>query len=933
MKILISIAVVGVMLFAGLAVVAPSLVKKVDAPQTVNAAAVGPREVTTKISNMFESYLKSSNYADRGKHTNTLGVNGWWYDRNAYYPDIVIRDKYPFTFLYDYYSANIPAAIKDPRMGYGIYTMYRMSMDAKNLTTIATGANMDPVFIPILNPSGLALDGGTVSWNFFCTYLTAQETLDITAGTHYANTYYGVPAGAVKFAGADYNDGWWNDFQITVTFNKAAAIKFLNLPGAGNLLTEFNTANAAGAINAAWAAEWLNDGCAGGKYNIYCTYDYQLNSGSNDMWLTGVTGNTNSLTIKGWGHAWGYEILMMRYLEGAAKVMANNQAYAENFYLNGTATSTYTNLQVRADAFYHMLAWKDPNFWTASWSLDTVHSDACPNTLANPASSWASRYQRYGATSSFHPSKLEWSPGTVNYGTRVMYWQPPLGYNLTAGEKLIVSLGNQPTIGYKPYKGTSDVISTAKAAEVTAQSYWGELVLGNCYPALISGKYDHATKTITMVGPLTLNADPQENPTYKYLNESGSPSFIFNVAKVSHYELAMVNAGPYVRGADVPIKVTAKNLSQAVVEDWNGTVDMSGGGLVFGSASHTFLPAEKGVWLTTVKAAAAGTYTMTATDRDYKWDVIDSLAVTFEEPSDEVGLLRVTTNPAVPSMIYIDGNWASPWGLNWVKLPVGQHTLSFSDVPGFVTPADATVAIAAGQTTEYVAQFVACGSLRVITSPAVPSTIYVNQVPRNDWGIWVDVPAGTYTVSFGAVKDYATPASQTVTLTAGGYQEVTGVFTSSPGSPAPDPATYGMLRLTTNPALPSMIYIDGNWASPWGLNWVKLSPGTHTLSWSDVPAWITPASEQFTITAGQTTTIDKAWTPCGSLRVITSPAVPSTVYVNGIPRNDWGLWADVPAGTYTVTFGDVAGYVTPAGQTVTLTAGGYQEVTGVFVPG
>jgi hypothetical protein len=779
MRVLIAIAVVGVMLLAGLAIVGPSLVKKVDAPQTVSAAAVGPREVTYKVSNMFESYLKPTDPAKLGKHGMTLGVNSWWYDRNALgsYPDTVVRDKYPFTFLYDYYSANIPASIKDPRMGYGIYTMYRLSMDAKNLTTISTGANMDPVFIPILNPSGLALDGGTVSWNFYVTYLTVAECAAITAGTHYANTYYGVPAGAVTFGGADANDGWWNDFQGTVTFNKAAAKKFLNLPATSNLLTEFNTANAAGAVNAAWASEWLNDGCAGGKFNIYATYDYQLNSGTNDMWITGVSGNTNTLTVKMWGHAWGYEILMMRYLEGAAKVMTNNQAYAENFYLNGTATSTYTDLQVRADAFYHMLAWKDPNFWTASWSLDTVHTDACVNTLTNPASSWASRYQKYGSTTSIKPAKMEWSPGTVNYGTRVMYWQPPLGYNLTAGEKLVISLGNQPTIGYKPYKGVSDVINTAKAAEVTANSYWGELVLGSCYPALVAGNYNHATKTITLVGPLTLNADPQENPTYKYLNESGSPSFIFNVAKVSNYELEMVEAGPYVAGVDYHVKVTAKNLTGVLVQDWNGTVDMSGSGLVFGSASHTYAPAELGVWQTTVKASSAGTKTITATDRNYKWDVIDNLAVTFDPPGNEVGLLRVTSNPAVPSMIYIDGNWASPWGLNWVKLSPGTHTLSWSDVPAWITPANEQFTITAGQTTTIDKAWVHCGSLRVITSPAVPSTIYVNGIPRNDWGLWADVPAGTYTVTFGDVAGYVTPVGQTVTLTAGGYQEVTGVFT------------------------------------------------------------------------------------------------------------------------------------------------------------
>jgi hypothetical protein len=141
-----------------------------------------------------------------------------------------------------------------------------------------------------------------------------------------------------------------------------------------------------------------------------------------------------------------------------------------------------------------------------------------------------------------------------------------------------------------------------------------------------------------------------------------------------------------------------------------------------------------------------------------------------------------------------------------------------------------------------------------------------------------------------------------------------------------------MLRLTTTPAVPSMINVDGYWMSPWGLNWVKLEPGTHSLAYSDVPGFVTPAPTTFDIVAGTTTTIDATFVSCGSLRVITDPAVPSTIYVDDIPRNDWGMWADIPAGTYTVSFGEVPGYVTPVPQTVTVTSGLYTEVTGVFVP-
>jgi len=290
------------------------------------------------------------------------------------------------------------------------------------------------------------------------------------------------------------------------------------------------------------------------------------------------------------------------------------------------------------------------------------------------------------------------------------------------------------------------------------------------------------------------------------------------------------------------------------------------------------------------------------------------------------GMLRAVTNPAVPGMIYIDGQWMSRWGLDWVKLSPGEYTLSFGDVLGLVTPEPQMITIVAGEITYAQGDYVAMGSLRVITEPAVPSTIYVDGIPRNDWGFWNYVPAGTYTVSFGAVADMATPSPQTVTVTEGGFQQVTGTFISSPGAPGPDPASYGMLRLTSSPAVP----LDGEWMSHWGLDWVKLAPGEYTLSFSDVFGALTPAPETITITAGMTTTYEAVFDLAGTLRVMTSPPVPSTVYVDGIPRNDWGLWVDVPVGTYVISFGDVEGLTTPEPQTVTVTAGGYTEVTGVF---
>jgi hypothetical protein len=145
-----------------------------------------------------------------------------------------------------------------------------------------------------------------------------------------------------------------------------------------------------------------------------------------------------------------------------------------------------------------------------------------------------------------------------------------------------------------------------------------------------------------------------------------------------------------------------------------------------------------------------------------------------QPPTDSYGMLRVTTN--APSQILVDGIPRDTWGLNWVKLPPGEYTVSFTDVGGFSTPTSRLVTVTEGVTTETAGAFVVRGWLRVTTSPPVPSTISVDGVPRNDWGIWTDLPVGDYEVCFGDVEGFTTPECQLATLTAGNTTIVTGTF-------------------------------------------------------------------------------------------------------------------------------------------------------------
>ncbi|OGS42871.1 MAG: hypothetical protein A3K67_05355 [Euryarchaeota archaeon RBG_16_62_10] len=904
------------------------LEEKMNAAETSATTAVSPREVSLTMSNMFEIYVKDQNGSSMGRWSDTMGLNGWWPLRQSNYGEWMARGTYPFVLCYDPYSTQTSP---DLDMGNSITSWYRLYVDAKNITEIGTDIGKDPLFVPVMgNPSQA---GGWVNLSWYSTYLETWELTSIRAGTHYANSYYGVPtAGTTPRASAD--DGYWHELQGKMSFTRAAAKKFLGLPGTGNLKTEYNASKAT--IESNWLDNWLDEG--GGIYDIYTAYDYSddirvLVTKLDPDWYGR---DPETLHLRIYSISWGNEVLLMRYME-AANVLKNWQGWPDDWYLNVTVGPSMGKVVSRAVIGYHMYAVKDSLNTIGAWALEASHIDWAGNTQIHQG--YQSPYNAYDPdqTATTHVS---WAPLTVKYGLPVSYIVPPLQWNLTAGEKIVIKLPSESKsiIGYKPVRSTSDTLGAAKMAELATNSYWGELVMGNGYPSSgptnLKNYYNAVTKTITLAGPVSFPLN--RNPAFPTILDTGAPMFVLDVAKVSSYQLAIVGeSAPYDlnAGQEYTLRVTAKNATGATVTDWNGTSSLSStdSSAVFGQVTHNWVVGDAGDYETTVAFNAEGSWSVSATDASFSMDVGGSIDVTVSGgPQPTYGLLRVTTNPAVPTMISIDGVWASPWGLNWVKLDPGTYTLSFSDVPGFVTPADVEVTIVAGETTNYMATFVPCGSLRVITSPAVPSTIYVNGIPRNDWGFWVDVPAGTYTVSFGAVANYNTPAPQTVTVTSGGYAEVTGVFTSNPGAPGPDPATYGLLRVTTNPAVPSMIYINGVWASPWGLNWVKLAPGTYTLTFSDVPGFVTPADVEVTIVAGETTNYMATFVPCGSLRVITSPAVPSTIYVNGIPRNDWGFWVDVPAGTYTVSFGAVANYNTPAPQTVTVTSGGYAEVTGVF---
>jgi len=317
---------------------------------------------------------------------------------------------------------------------------------------------------------------------------------------------------------------------------------------------------------------------------------------------------------------------------------------------------------------------------------------------------------------------------------------------------------------------------------------------------------------------------------------------------------------------------------------------------------------------------------LTATDARGAESRSDAIAIVSEP-----GLLRVTTDPPVPGTIAVDGIARDEWGLNWAKIAPGSHRVSFGNVYGFGTPPLVVVVTGAGAVTEVAGRYEPWGILRVTTDPAVPAAIYVNGVPRNDWGVWMAVPSGTYFISFGQVAGYDPAAPRTVAIAPGQSVHVVGQYTANPIATGPDPATFGLLRVTTDPPVPATILVNGIPRDDWGLNWVKVAPGTYTISFSGVPGFTEPPDATVLVEAGRTTEHRGNFVVHGTLRVTTNPAVPATIFVNGVPRNDWGMWQSMEPGTYKVSFGSVPGYTTPPTRLVTVSSRAETHVIGEFL--
>jgi len=152
----------------------------------------------------------------------------------------------------------------------------------------------------------------------------------------------------------------------------------------------------------------------------------------------------------------------------------------------------------------------------------------------------------------------------------------------------------------------------------------------------------------------------------------------------------------------------------------------------------------------------------------------------------------------------------------------------------------------------------------------VSGSIYVDGTRVGSGVVSIPVLPGQYTISFGAVSGYTTPAPQTVTVATGETKSATGVYT-------PTVPTNATLQISTSPVA-GPIFVDGSGVGT-GSAEVEVPAGQHTVSFGNVEGYDLPDIQVFTVAAGETRTVTGYYSPTAATAGTPDQHLPVASYI------------------------------------------------------
>ncbi|MCF7837926.1 MAG: carboxypeptidase regulatory-like domain-containing protein, partial [Candidatus Marinimicrobia bacterium] len=198
-----------------------------------------------------------------------------------------------------------------------------------------------------------------------------------------------------------------------------------------------------------------------------------------------------------------------------------------------------------------------------------------------------------------------------------------------------------------------------------------------------------------------------------------------------------------------------------------------------------------------------------------------------------------------------------------------------------------------------------------------------------------NIPVANYTLEFRSVSGWDRPGNRTVGIIANACRMETATYTRQQGSlrvtiePSGARSAGAQWRLTSGP--------DTGWKNSGAILTVPLS--AYTLEYRNISGWDRPSSTSVSIQANQTISRTGTYTqPVANLGVTINPSGARSAgaqwRVTTGPDTGWktsGTILTLPAGNYTVSYRTLAGWVTPANESVSLAAYTSNGRTGTYV--
>ena len=201
---------------------------------------------------------------------------------------------------------------------------------------------------------------------------------------------------------------------------------------------------------------------------------------------------------------------------------------------------------------------------------------------------------------------------------------------------------------------------------------------------------------------------------------------------------------------------------------------------------------------------------------------------------------------------------------------------------------------------------------------------------RNSGDLVEGLTYGTHTVSFKAVRGFATPGNQLVFIDANKTTRVTGNYTTQTGGVS--------VSLTPSAAVKAgaQWQVDDGPFKNNGTLSEGLAVGSHIVFFKTIEGFEPPPFQVVTVNPDEFTAVVGAYTPqTGSLTVDLSPsgavAAGAQWQVNGGPfRNSGATATGLPVGEHTLSFKNVLGFARPGNQTITIRGKRTTKATGNY---